>query len=96
MWILGRETVDLRGVLADASLSDSDRRTRTELLLGGMEDTIRKIGVEQGPTNHPELQSGLEALLGDIHVARDQVNHEPPNYFMAGSVSGACLYCHGR
>jgi hypothetical protein len=96
MWILGRETVELRSVLADPSLSDSTRRTRAELLLGGMEDTTRKIGVEQSPSNHPELQSGLEALLGDIHVAREGVNHDPPNYFMAGSVSGACLYCHGR
>jgi hypothetical protein len=96
MWLLGRETVELRSVLADASLSDDTRRTRAELLLGGMEDTIHKIGIDQAPSNHPELQQGLQALLTDVRVARDGVNHDPPNYFMAGSLSGACLYCHGR
>jgi hypothetical protein len=96
MWLLGRETVELRSVLADASLSDATRRTRAELLLGGMEETIQKLGVDHAPSNHPELQEGLQALLTDVRVAREGVNHDPPNYFMAGSISGACLYCHGR
>jgi hypothetical protein len=94
MWILGRETLELRRVLADATLSESTRRTRAELLLGGMEDTVQKIGPQQWSSNHPELQSGLQAMESDIHAAREAVNHDPPNYFLAGSVSGACLYCH--
>ena len=96
MWLLGRETLDLRAVLADQALPSETRRTRAELLLGGMAETVRKIGPAQWSTNHPELRSGLEALESDIHAAREAVKHEPPSYFLAGSVSGACLYCHGR
>lgn len=96
MWLLGRETLELRSVLADPALSDATRRTRAELLLGGMETTVQKIGPGQWSTNHPELRSGLEALESDIHAAREAVNHEPPSYFLAGSVSGACLYCHRK
>ena len=44
----------------------------------------------------PELQSGLQALGSDIHAAREAVKHDPPNYFLAGSVLVACLYCHKR
>jgi hypothetical protein len=47
MWLLGRETLELRGVLADATISESTRRARAELLLGGMEDTVKKIGPQQ-------------------------------------------------
>jgi hypothetical protein len=96
MWLLGRETIELRHVLADPSLSEATRRTRAELMLGGMEDTVRKIGPEQWSSNHPELQSGLQALETDLHAAREAVLHDPPNYFLAGSVSGACSYCHSR
>jgi hypothetical protein len=96
MWLLGRETLELHRVLADASLSESTRRTRADLMLGGMEETVRKIGPEQWSSNHPELQSGLQALESDLHAARVAVSHDPPNYFLAGSISGACLYCHSR
>ena len=40
--------------------------------------------------------SALEELESDIHAAHEAVNHDPPNYFLAGSVSAACLYCHTR
>jgi hypothetical protein len=96
MWFLGRETLELRRVLGDPNLSDETRRTRAELLLGGMQETVRKIGPEQWSSNHPELQSGLQALESDIQAAREGVLHDPPNYFLAGSISGACGYCHSR
>jgi len=96
MWLLGHETAELRRVLADPSLSNDTRRIRTELLLGGMEDTVQKIGVGEWSSNHQSLESGLEALQSDIHAAHEAVNHDPPSYFLAGSVSGACLYCHSR
>ena len=96
MWLLGYDTAELRRVLADPSLSDETRRTRAELLLGGMEDTVQKIGAGEWSSNHQNLQSGLEALQSDIRAAHEAVNHDPPSYFLAGSVSGACLYCHTR
>jgi hypothetical protein len=94
MWLLGRDTLELRRVLADMSISEETRRTRAELLLGAMEGTVQQIGPNQWSTNHPELKTGLEALETDVHAAREAVKHDPPSYFLAGSVSGACLYCH--
>lgn len=94
MWLLGRDTLELRRVLADNSISEETRRTRAELLLGAMEGTVQQIGPTQWSTNHPELKVGLESLESDVHAAREAVKHDPPSYFLAGSVSGACLYCH--
>jgi hypothetical protein len=48
MWLLGHETAELRRVLADPSLSNDTRRIRTELLLGGMEDTCKRSASESG------------------------------------------------
>jgi hypothetical protein len=96
MWLLGRDTFELRRTLADSSISEETRRTRVELLLGAMEGTVQQIGPAQWSTNHPELKTGLDALETDVHAAREAVKHDPPSYFLAGSVSGACLYCHGR
>ena len=36
----------------------------------------------------------LRTLADDLRAARTAAEHDPPNYFLAGSVSGACLYCH--
>jgi len=47
-------------------------------------------------TNHPWLDRNLDAFRQDIALARRAANHEPPNYYLAGSVAGACGYCHQR
>jgi hypothetical protein len=47
-------------------------------------------------TNHPWLNNNLGAFRRDLDLARRGATHDPPNYYLAGSIAGACGYCHQR
>jgi hypothetical protein len=63
-------------------------------LLAGMEEAAASLGPAGWPSNHPQIGANLDRLWRDIEHARRAAEREPPNYFYAGVVSGACLYCH--
>ncbi len=45
------------------------------------------------PGSHPPL-SNLARLRSDVKRAREAVTGDVPDYYFAGAVSGACVYCH--
>lgn len=47
-------------------------------------------------TNHPWLDHNIESFRLDVELARRAATHDPPNYYLAGSIAGACGYCHQR
>jgi len=47
-------------------------------------------------SNHPWLDHNLGAFQRDIELARRAATHDPPNYYLAGNIAGACGYCHQR
>jgi hypothetical protein len=96
MWLLGHQSLELRRVLSGESDTGGDPRSQVVLLLSDMEQTVQQLGPDPWSSNHPELGQGLKVLADDLRAARTAAEHDPPNYFLAGSVSGACLYCHGR
>jgi len=63
---------------------------------------LGEIGVIAGQlaggvgTNHPWLDQHLGAFQQDIELARRAATHDPPNYYLAGNIAGACGYCHQR
>jgi hypothetical protein len=57
--------------------------------------TTDEIRTQGRPTNHPVIASHLEEFRRHIGLAEAGVESEPPNYFLVGTVSGACLVCHG-
>jgi len=95
MWLLGHQSLELRRLLRGESEPGRDPHTQIVLLLADMEQTVQQLGPDPWSSNHPHLGEGLKALADDLHAARVAAEHDPPNYFLAGSVSGACLYCHG-
>jgi hypothetical protein len=48
------------------------------------------------PSNHPLIDMNLATLRRDITLALRAVQGDPPNYVVAGSLTGACVYCHVR
>lgn len=59
-----------------------------------MEVAARALGARGWPTNHPMISAKIDVFLDDVVRARRSVEHEPPRYALAGSVAGACAYCH--
>jgi len=94
MWLLGHQSLELRRLLRGESESGRDPRSQIVLLLADMEQTVQQLGPDPWSSNHPQVGEGLKALADDLRAARTSAEHDPPNYFLAGSVSGACLYCH--
>ena len=44
---------------------------------------------------HPLIDKNRSNFLRDIKVAEQAIRREPPNFLLASSVTGACIYCHG-
>jgi hypothetical protein len=94
MWLLGKQSLELSRILRSVPDGASPPQSQVVLLLADMQITVEDLGAGEWPTNHPELGQGLQALAEDIRAARAAADRDPPKYFLAGSVSGACLYCH--
>jgi hypothetical protein len=95
MWALAREIHELDRVLRDDAMSPERRREVAGALLDAAELTTRELQLDGRRSNHPMLEAHFDQFRQDIIRARDAVRADPPAYFLAGAVSGACVYCHG-
>ena len=95
MWRLAYHSRELRELLKSPEEAVSHR---AELLneLGMMEQAVVDLNRSGWPTNHPLIDANRSSFLRDIRMAREGISREPPNFLLAGSVSGACSYCHGN
>lgn len=61
---------------------------------------MERVGTELNrtgwPSNHPLIDEKRSDFLRDIKIAGDSIRHDPPNFLLASSVTGACVYCHGN
>ncbi len=76
---------------------DEPLAQRTEIIthLRAMEQAAEKLDQSGWPTNHPLVDMNLPSFRRAIKFAREAVEREPPNFLLAGPVTGACVYCHG-
>ena len=77
--------------------ADLDEATRQARVLGALE--LLKSGAQtlQTPgktTHHAMIEQRLPQFLQDLDNARTQAAQTPPQYFLAGSISGSCMACH--
>lgn len=96
MWVLAAEVESLDRLLDGAGDADSPaRREAVVASLTRMQVAAR--GLESGgrATQHPGMALDLERLVARLEHARRAALRDPPQYFLAGSVVGACAICHG-
>jgi hypothetical protein len=60
-----------------------------------MQITSRELGPQDWPSNHPKVARNVGRFRKDLANAQRAVQVDPPSYYLAGSVSGACMHCHG-
>ncbi len=92
---LASDMLKLDALLREAS--PKDRRERAVGLLTHMQETVGGIsGGSSGTSmsNHPGLHAHFAKFEADVEQARAALLREPPDYFLAGSVVGACTNCH--
>ncbi len=96
---MGRELHALNELLRGRNDASDPEALRAQALqhLGAIDVAARALENQaRGESNHPGLESNLARLRSDVLSAEQEIKQDPPRYFLAGSVSGACLYCHGH
>jgi hypothetical protein len=69
-------------------------RERIIDLLKNIEKEADELGAGARPTNHLLIDENIATFKADVVNARRAVEADPPNYYLAGRLSGSCLACH--
>ncbi len=64
-------------------------------VLVSIRSTIDRLQPAGQKTGHALIDQHLARFRDDVDRARRAAQHQPPNYFFAGNITGSCLYCHG-
>jgi hypothetical protein len=63
-------------------------------LLRAIERTAATLGPGDWPSNHPRVSRNIERFRVEVEAARQAAELDPPSYYRAGVVTGACSHCH--
>lgn len=95
MWELADRVVELDRVMRQSAPGDESMRGEVIRLLGEMQALSGNLGPGgDWPSNHPRVSRNVDAFRRELEAARRAVELDPPRYFLAGSISGACVHCH--
>lgn len=87
--------------LLDNNLRDTANITREQHenaidTLKKMEKLSQQFGKENLSSNHNIVSFNIKQFQQNIRGARIGLQQDPPNYYLAGSVSAYCLNCHAQ
>jgi hypothetical protein len=94
MRALRDKTSDLDAILRSHREIDPRDHARIVELLAEIESLA--TGLEELPPDAHVPAIRLERLRVDARRALEAAADDPPNFYFAGAISGACVYCHSR
>ena len=94
MWKLADHATQLDRLMRASRDGNEVLRAQVILQLTEMDRAAADLEPAGWPSNHPRVSRNLEGFRRDLEAARHAAELDPPNYFLAGSVSGACVHCH--
>ena len=94
MWKLADHASRLDGLMRASRDGNEALRAQVIWQLTEMDRAAESLGPAGWPSNHPRVSRNVDAFRRDLEAARHAVELDPPNYYLAGSVSGACVHCH--
>ena len=95
MWELADHASQLDRLMRQSHDGGEPLREQVILQLTEMDRAARVLGPGGWPSNHPRVSRNIDRFRQDLEAARHAAELDPPNYFLAGSVAGACMHCHG-
>jgi len=90
---LARNVQSLNRIFAQGEPTSEQRAAVVEILKE-MQATVAEIDPGGRETNHPLIDRNVTAFRMNLALARAAVERTPPNYYLAGSIVGACSACH--
>ncbi len=95
MWRLAAQVKKLDEVMVTLNTAPEQRRRGVIQVLKDMETISKTLGPEGWPGNHPKVSRNITKFRSDLVAARRALETDPPVYYLAGTISGACSHCHG-
>lgn len=94
MWTLALDATAIQDLLRERPEPDDAAREEIILRLENMERAAAVLAGSGRRSNHAVIDRHIEAFRRDVALARAAASGDRPAYFLAGSVTGSCLYCH--
>lgn len=86
----------INDLLDQSDIISAFDRERIIDLLRNLENEANALGAGAQVTNHLLIDENIDQFKSDAKAARLAIESEPPNYYLAGRLSGSCLACHVR
>ena len=94
MWALAAEVDALDRLLNESEGGNSVSRHEVDATLERMKIAARSIDQPRRTSQHPVLNRYLPRFIERLEHAQRATRRDPPNYYMASTIPGACLICH--
>ncbi len=93
---MGQLAVQIQALDTLMQQAETPLRSDRQKIIGILEtmQTLARDLTKGKETNHPQLNRSAPLLENRINRALFGARRNPPNYYFAGTVSGACEYCH--
>jgi deoxyribodipyrimidine photolyase-like uncharacterized protein len=72
-----------------------EHRTEIHAHVKAMKQLAEKLEQSGWSSNHPKLDMNVPRFRTGLELTREAIESQPPKLLLAGSVSAACVYCHG-
>jgi hypothetical protein len=93
MWRMADDVAALDALVRGAP-ADQVPQQEVVRLLEDIHGAASGLQAPDGESNHPMLDKNLGDFLREVESAKAAASATPPSYFLAGSVTGACVHCH--
>jgi hypothetical protein len=90
---LAKDVVDLDALIHESPEVRTANNDELLAILRSMRSTASSM-TSGGDTNHPRIDRYLPKMIDDIDRAIGAAENRSANYYYAGTVIGACEYCH--
>jgi hypothetical protein len=94
MWNLAYHVAQLDQRMRDPKVGGESLQLEVIRELDEIQRAAAGLGHGDRPSNHPQVSRNIDAFRDDLYAARRAAAAQPPNYFLAGSIAGACTNCH--
>jgi hypothetical protein len=95
MWQLANGVATLERILSPDRVVTEQDRLDVIRILDHMDVAAADLGPEGWPSNHPRVTLYQGRFREQLARAKRAAQLDPPSYYLAGNISGACLACHG-
>jgi hypothetical protein len=94
MWQLAAGVNDLERILGNDRPISTRNRLDVIRTLDAMKSATDRLGPEGWPSNHKLITQNLARFREQLANARRAAEIDPPSFYLAGTIAGACLACH--